>query len=153
MTIRLLLVFVIACAVPAAPGPSTPAPTVAFVASAALPPPAAHGIDRLRAAFTARGIHVLETTAQKHVAADIYVLLGIDVTGGCPQSLSIAHTTYAGRPALDLRGGDGTGLMYAALDTATHIAWGAGADVLAAVRQTKERPFLAERGVSMDTKQ
>src|SRR5207249_11856977 len=86
-------------------------------------------------------------------AADMYVLLGIDVTGACPQSLSIAHTTYAGRPALDLRGGDGTGLMYAALDTATHIAWGAGADVLAAVRQTKERPFLAERGVSMYTMQ
>jgi len=149
MTIRLLLALIFAALIPAGQAPARARPSVALVVAGAEAAPVAHGVERLQAALEARGCRVAPAGAP----ADRYLLLAIDPSIGRPQSLAIARTTYHGRPALDLRGADATGLMYAALDTADRVGWSSGVDPFAAVRETKEQPFLAERGVSMYTMQ
>ncbi len=151
MAIRLLLAFVIACALPVTRPPSSPTPTVALVTSGAMPLPATHGLERLRGALSARGFRVVD--GRPDTRADMYVRVTIDPAMGCAESLSIARTTLDGRPAIDLRGADATGVMYAALDTADRVAWSGGPDPFAGVRQVSEQPFLHERGVSMYTMQ
>src|SRR4051812_2415357 len=115
MTIRLLLAVVLASLwVPPMPAWAPVAmPTIAVIAPAAAAPSVAHGVGRLHAALAARGFRVVEADAQ---AAALIVRLTIDPSVGCAESLSIARTTDRGRPALDVRGADATGLMYAALD-------------------------------------
>lgn len=151
MTIRLFLAFVLACAVPAASPLGPGDRVVALLTPAKMSGPAAHGVARIRAALTTRGFRVIDAT--RDTDADIYVRLAIDPVVGCPESLSITRATIHGRPAVELRGADATGLMYAALDTADRIEWSGGADPFADVRQTVEQPFLHERGVSMYTMQ
>jgi hypothetical protein len=151
MSIRLLLAFVVACVLPVTPPPARPSQTVVLVTSAAMPAPAAHGLDRLRGALAARGFRVVDGRSEPR--ADMYVRVTIDPAMGCAESLSIARTTIEGRPAIDLRGADATGVMYAALDTADRVAWSRVEDPFADVRQVSEQPFLHERGVSMYTMQ
>jgi len=151
MTIRLFLTCAVVCFFAAAQPAATSGPVVAVVAAAAMPAPAAHGLERLRAALTARGFRVVDGGSDAR--ADIYVRLAIDPAIGCPESLSIARSRYRGHPSVDLRAADATGLMYAALDTADRIGWGSGADPFEDVRQVSEQPFLHERGVSMYTMQ
>jgi hypothetical protein len=151
---RLLLACAIACLVPAVPAvPAAPhgGAVVALTAAAGMPAPAVHGIEQLRDALRQRGFRVAD--AGTVAPADFYVRLEIDPAIGCEESLSIARGTYRGHPALDLRGADATGLMYAALDTADRVGWGVGPDPFAEVRQVSEQPFLHERGVSMYTMQ
>jgi hypothetical protein len=151
MAIRLLLAFVVACALPVTQPPSSPPRTIALASAAALPAPAAHGLARLRDALAARGFRVVDVGPD--VRADMYVRAAIDPAMGCAESLSIARATLDGRPAIDLRGADATGLMYAALDTADRVARSRGPDPFVDVRQVSEQPFLHERGVSMYTMQ
>jgi hypothetical protein len=147
---RLLIAFVLACVLPVAPTRvAAPAPSVGLLTPGAMPAAASHGVERLRAALTARGFRI----AAEGASADFYVRLAIDPAIGCAESLSIARATYRTRPAIELRGADATGLMYAALDTADRVGWGSGADPFADVRQVSEQPFLHERGVSMYTMQ
>src|ERR1035441_2543295 len=68
------------------------------------------------------------------------------------ESLTIWRGRYRNKPAIALRGGDARGLMYAALDTAERIAWSI-ADPFQFARNTTEKPYLAERGISMYTMQ
>jgi hypothetical protein len=151
MTIRFWLAFVLVCAMPSAPPPVRPAPAVALIASGSMPAPAAHGMRSLRSALSARGLRVID--GEPGTPADFYVKLAIDPAIGGAESVSIARATVSGRPAIDLRGGDAVGLMYAALDTANRLGWTTGADPFADMRQISERPFLHERGVSMYTMQ
>jgi hypothetical protein len=146
---RLVIAFVIACLLPGPSSKVAAIPIVALVTPPAMPAPAAYGVDRLRKALAARGFRVVDGASD----ADVYVRFAIDPARGCPESLSIARASYRGRPAIDLRGGDATGLMYAALDTADRVAWSGGADPFVDVRQADEQPFLHERGVSMYTMQ
>ena len=150
MTIRLCLAFAIACVLPGAQPAATDHSVVALLAPPLLPAPAAHGVDRLRAALLARGFRIAPGPDAR---ADFYVRLTIDPAIGCPESLSIARATYREHPVVDLRGADATGLMYAALDTADRISWSGGPDPFAGVRQVSEQPYLHERGVSMYTMQ
>lgn len=151
MTSRLLLSFVLAWVCPAIETSSRPTPAVAIVTTGPMAAPAAHGIEGLRSALVARGFRVVED--QPQARADAYVLLSVDAAAGGAQSLSIARRTFHGRPAIELRGGDATGLMYAALETADRIGWSRGSDPFASVRTVSEQPFLHERGVSMYTMQ
>src|SRR6476661_5807305 len=134
--------------------PQTPPPqrvtTVALLAPAASGGPVTQGLLSLRAALAERGLRVVD--GRPDTAADFYVRLGVDAARG-PESLSIARATVNGHPAIELRGGDAVGLMYAAFDTADRIRWASGADPFAFVRSVSERPFLHERGVSMYTMQ
>ena len=68
------------------------------------------------------------------------------------EALTIWRGRYQNKPAIALRGADARGLMYAALDTADRIAW-SSADPFQYVRNTTEKPYLAERGISMYTMQ
>jgi hypothetical protein len=151
MTIRLALAFLVACAVTRAPAPGASASSVvAIVAPAGAPAPVVHGVDRLRAALQARGLRVIEGTADTR--ADFYVTLFVEPTGCDPEALSIARSTHLGRPALDLRGGGERGLMYAALDAADRIEWSVNPrDPFARVRAVTETPYLKERGISIYT--
>jgi hypothetical protein len=150
MTNRLLLAFALAFLWLPAPPVQAHMPTVAVIAPAVAAPAVAHGVERLRTALASRGFHIVDTDAGP---AAMTVRLTIDPAVGCAESLSIARTTEHGRPAIDLRGADATGLMYAALDTADRIGWSDGADPFAFVQTRTQRPYLSERGVSMYTMQ
>src|SRR4051812_28906712 len=107
---RLLLVFALASLwLPARPA-SAPIPAVAVISTTSAPPAVAHGVERLRAALASRGFRVVDADAE-HAA--MLVRLTIDPAVGCAESLSIARTSDRGRPAIELRGADATGLMYA----------------------------------------
>lgn len=124
---------------------------VAIVTRGQLAPPAAYGIGKLETALRAKGVEMVEASAAK--IADTVVVASADLGDG-PESLAIRRGTYQGRPAVLLRGGDARGLMYAALDVADRAGWTAsGGDPFSFVRDTAERPALAERGISMYTMQ
>jgi hypothetical protein len=140
------------------PLPAIAARQVALVAEGQLATPANHGLDKLRDALRAKGFEVTSSAAQ----ADYVILAG---TGASPalqdaqppaptgrEALSIWRGRYQNKPAIALRGSDARGLMYAALDTAERIAW-SSADPFQYVRNTNEKPYLGERGISMYTMQ
>jgi hypothetical protein len=141
---------------------AAPAATkVALVADPQLTGPAKHGLSVLQEALRAQNI---EIAAQPADAAYI-LLLGTPGGNGeaarlaqdwhalppeSPESLTIQSGAIHGKPVLLLCGSDSRGLMYAALDTAARIATGTP---LTAIPNTREKPFVEQRGVSMYTMQ
>ena len=131
---------------------------VALVIDGELAQPARHGLAKLQEALRAKGFDVTASAAQ----ADYVILAGTGASATLQQwkapapagreSLTIWRGRYRNKPAIALRGGDARGLMYAALDTADRIAWST-ADPFQFVRNTTEKPYLAERGISMYTMQ
>ena len=136
------------------------APKITVVARGELAPPAQYGLARLQAALQARGLLadsladtvVLVGTASTPEIATALRQAGSRLPVG-PESIAIARGRFQGRPALILAGGDARGVMYAALDTADRVAWSTGPDPFQYVRGTVEKPYLAQRGVSMYTMQ
>ncbi len=138
--------------------PAIAARQIALIADGQLAPPAAHGLAKLREALRAKGLDITASADESE-----YVILAgaaasralqdwkAPVPAG-PESLTTWRGTYRNKPALALCGGDPRGLMYAALDTADRIAW-SSADLFQYVRNTTEKPYLAERGISMYTMQ
>jgi hypothetical protein len=125
---------------------------VAIVADPQLDPQARYGMAKLEQSLQAKGLSVIYSRPDDAIQADFYVVTG--VTKGAPQSVSIHRSTYRGKPAITLSGGDARGLMYAALDTADRTRWsGAGQDPFVRVRDVSEEPYLVERGVSIYTMQ
>jgi hypothetical protein len=128
-----------------------------------LPRPAAYGIEKLADSLRARGhsvgatepgsVALLAGLSSGGAAADALRSLKAELPQG-PDALVIRRTTLRGTPTLILCGGDARGLMYAALDAADRVGWTEqGSDPLAHIRDATERPFLAERGMSMYTMQ
>jgi hypothetical protein len=125
---------------------------------------ARHGISKLEEALRARGVTVSENPGDVS-AADKVILAGLSGGGGPavetlgsaaptgPESLAVrVGALYLKRPAIVLYGGDGVGLMYAALDLAQRVTWTtAGSDPFTFARNTDERPFLRDRGVVIFT--
>jgi hypothetical protein len=137
--------------------PAMAARQVALVIEGELAPPARHGLAKLQDALRAKGYEIAADAAQ----ADYVILAGTGASAaaqlGAPvpagrEALTIWRGRYLDKPAIVLSGGDASGLMYAALDTADRIGWSAG-DPFQYVRNTTEKPYLAERGVSMYTMQ
>src|ERR1039457_2075276 len=138
--------------------PAMAARRVALVTDGELAPPARHGLAKLQEALRAKGFDVIASATQ----ADYVILAGAGPSPTLPgwnvpapagrESLTIWRGRYRNKPALALRGGDARGLMYAALDTAERIAWSSN-DPFQYVRDTPEKPYLAERGISMYTMQ
>jgi hypothetical protein len=132
--------------------PVSAARQVAIVAEGQMGPPASYGLARLEQALTAKGLSVVRIKPGEPSKADFVVLASL--SNGGPQSLAIHRSTYQGKPAVMLSGGDARGLMYAALDTAERAGWSAtDGDPFARVREVSEQPYLVERGVSMYTMQ
>jgi hypothetical protein len=138
--------------------------TVALFADAGLEAPARHGLAMLRQSLDASGFTAAVGAAQ----ADHVVVAGLSSGGQAasamrslkaplpqaPQALSVRKGRFQGKPALILCGGDARGLMYAALDAAQRVGWARGGkDPFAHVPDVSERPFLAERGISIYTMQ
>lgn len=131
---------------------------VALITDGEIAPPARHGLAKLEEALRAKGFDVSASAAQADYVifastgtnAALAELQGPAAVGR--EALTIWRGRYRNKPALSLRGGDARGLMYAALYTAERIAWSTG-DLFQYVRDTTEKPYLAERGVSMYTMQ
>jgi hypothetical protein len=138
--------------------PATAARQIALIAEGELAPPARHGLAKLQDALRAKGFEIAASAAQ----ADYVILAGTGASATLQEwnapvpagreSLTIWRGRYRNKPALALRGGDARGLMYAALDTADRIAR-SSTDPFQYVRNTTEKPYLAERGISMYTMQ
>lgn len=152
----------------AAGRPLAAKPIVAIVIDSSLEAPAAHGIGVLEDALRAQGFAVVHGAGATR--ADFVVVAGArspdgpaaralhDLGVSLPteaESLTIRRGVHhQGKPAIVLYGADARGLMYAALDTADRITWGSDRrKPFEYVRDTTERPFLSERGVSMYTMQ
>ncbi len=138
--------------------PAMAARQVALLTEGELAPPAMHGLAKLKDALRAKGFDVSTSAAQ----ADYVIFAGIGPSAASQEwkapvpsgreALTISRGRYRNKPAISLRGGDARGLMYAALDTADRIAW-SSTDPFQYVRDTTEKPYLAERGISMYTMQ
>lgn len=122
---------------------------VALVGASGLDGPAQHGLGKLIAVLQARGHRLVAAAEASHVL--VLGCEGRSVEG--PESLSIWRVRHAGKPAISLCGGGPRGLMYAMLDVAERVGWSAGDDPFARVRDTSERAYLEERGISMYTMQ
>ncbi|MEO8594975.1 MAG: hypothetical protein ABI759_16770 [Candidatus Solibacter sp.] len=139
---------------------------VTVITDSGLDATARHGIGKLTEALRAKGITVAEGAGETQ-AADVVVLAGLaGARGAAAAALSGASAPvpsgaealtirtgirYQGKPAIVLAGSDGTGLMYAALDLADRVSWAAGADPFQFARDAAEKPYLAERGVTIFT--
>src|ERR1035438_9615661 len=138
--------------------PAMAARQVAVVTEGELAPPARHGLGKLREALRAKGFELADSAAH----ADYVILLRTRAPQTLQQwkapvpagreALTIWRGRYLDKPAIALFGGDASGLMYAALDTAGRIGW-SSTEPFEYVRDTTEKPYLAERGVSMYTMQ
>ncbi|MCX6629026.1 MAG: hypothetical protein NTW28_15520, partial [Candidatus Solibacter sp.] len=138
--------------------PAMAARQIALVTEGELGPPARHGLAKLQEALRAKGFEIAVNGAQ----ADYVILAGTGASATLREwhapvpagreSLTVWRGRYRNKPAIALRGGDARGLMYAALDTAVRIAWSSN-DPFQYVRNTTEKPYLAERGISMYTMQ
>jgi hypothetical protein len=141
--------------------------TVAVVGDAGADASARHGIQALEEALRARGLTVSETQNQI-ASADVVIVAGLGTGQGAaatvlaamnapvpngPESLVIRKSAaYEGKPALLLAGGDGVGVMYAALDTADRVATAAQTtNPFESVTDAAESPFLKTRGVVIFT--
>jgi len=137
---------------------------VALVTEGELKPPAQHGLSKLEQALRKKGFEVSASAAQ----ADYVILAGASpdtaaakvlkewkapVPNGA-EALTIQRGRYQGKPAVALCGSDSRGLMYAALDTAERLSWSsAPEDPFQYLRDSSEKPYLRERGVSIYTMQ
>src|ERR1035438_7884738 len=138
--------------------PAMAAQQVALIADGELAPAATHGLAKLREALRAKGFGIAASAA----AADYVILAGAGAAAALQQwkapvpagreALTIWRGRYRDRPTIALSGGDARGRMYAALDTAERIAW-SSTDPFQYVRDTTEKPYLAERGISIYTMQ
>jgi hypothetical protein len=146
---------------------AAPAATrVVLLADGQLDPPAEYGLERLVESLRAKGVSVERGTSVPVSSADFIVLAGrssaaqvagvlkaarIPLAEG-PQALVIRRSTVQGKPAVVLCGSDARGLMYAALDTADRVSWSSNPrDPFSYVRDTSEKPYLLERGISIYT--
>jgi len=121
----------------------------AIISTAPAGSPAAHGIAVLTEALRAKGI---ETTASA-TGADYIIATEASVLAKAPESLAVRRGVRNGKPAVILSGGDSSGLMYAALDTAEKIAAASAARPFENVRDVSEKPYIGERGISAYTMQ
>jgi hypothetical protein len=119
------------------------AQNVAVVVDNNLAFPARHGVTKLEEALRSKGL----TVTNKADGAD-YVI-SASIVKGAAESLLIRHQ---GKKIV-LTGGDGRGLMYAALDTAEKISASPATDPFQQVRDASETPYLVERGISTYTMQ
>jgi hypothetical protein len=144
-----------------------PAASVVILAAGNLGPPARYGLAKLSESLTAKGLTVERSAPGRETRAEFVVLAGLatdarvaaairgadlELPVGAEASAS-ARTKFADKPAVALCGSDARGLMYAALDAADRVGWAAAADPFARVRNSSEKPYLAERGISIYTMQ
>ncbi|MBO0859624.1 MAG: hypothetical protein J2P21_14280 [Chloracidobacterium sp.] len=130
---------------------------------------ARHGLNKLVAALKARGVAVMLANSLEAARGEKLIVAGLAAASGgaaalhissgvAPpegaESLLIRQVKWNGKTAWLVSGADDRGLMYALLDVADRVGWAADPkNPLAEFRDTSEKPYVAERGVSIYTMQ
>lgn len=130
-------------------------------------PAVLHGLSKVEAALTNRGWIVKRTSTLDDGRKEACIVAGLSSGNGLAaslladldvaaptqaESLLIKRVTLKGQNALLVVGADDRGLMYALLDVADRIGWATDPDhLLSEVRDTRERPFVGERALSIYT--
>jgi dienelactone hydrolase len=143
--------------------------TVSIVSDDAPGLAARHGLNKLAAALKARGVDVAQDSSLEGARGEILIVAGRASASGAAAALSkslgvappessesllIRRTKWNGKTALLVSGADDRGLMYALLDLADRVGWAADPNnPLSEVRDVTEKPYVAERGVSIYTMQ
>ena len=140
---------------------------VSVVADSAPGPGAMHGLKKILAALEAKEIAADRAPTVRSATGEIVIETGLAAGSGpvsaplkaraispptAPEALVIQHAKSSGKPVLLVAGSDDRGLMYAELDVADRIGWSADpARPLSEVRDTREKPAVLERALSMYT--
>jgi dienelactone hydrolase len=164
LTALFLLVFISLRGQSASPGI-----TVSVVTDAASGLAARHGLNKLVLAMKARGIAVEQVGSLEAARGETLIVAGQANASGAAaalrkslgvappegaEALLIRRTKLNGKTALLVSGADDRGLMYALLDVADRVGWAADPkNPLSEVRDVQEKPYVAERGVSIYTMQ
>ncbi len=130
---------------------------------------ARHGLNKLAVALKARGVAVAQVSSLEAARGETLIVAGrADASGAAAElhkslgvappvgaeSLLIRRANWKGKTAWLVSGADDRGLMYALLDMADRIGWAADPNnPLSEVRDVAEKPYVAERGVSIYTMQ
>jgi dienelactone hydrolase len=148
---------------------ATPQVTVTIVSDDSPGLAARHGLNKLAAALKARGADVAQTNSLESARGETLIVAGRATASGAAaalhkslgvappesaESLLIRRTKWNGKTAWLVSGADDRGLMYALLDVADRVGRSAdSSDPLGEVRDAAEKPYVAERGVSIYTMQ
>src|SRR5262245_56796589 len=130
---------------------------------------ARNGLNKLAAALKARGVAVAQTNSLEEARGETLIVAGRATASGAAaalhkslsveppegaESLLIRRVKWTGKTAWLVSGADDRGLMYALLDVADRVGWAADPNSpLSEVRDAAEKPYVAERGVSIYTMQ
>jgi len=141
--------------------------TISLVTDGRMGRASRHGADKVRLALHEKGIHVEQTTSLEKAQANTLIVVGLSGGSGAAaklhklldiskpaekESLLIRHATRSDKKVLLVSGADDRGLMYALLDVADRIGWAYDpANPLSEVRDTIEKPAVAERALSIYT--
>ncbi len=156
------LLFAVTCNLQAAQSPS-----ISLVTDTQMGPAARHGVSKVRSVLRAKGIKIEQTTSLETARGDLLLVLGLSSGAGPAaalhssldiprpvesESLVIRHVKWSGKKVLLVSGADDRGLMYALLDVADRIGWAEDPqNPLNEVRNTEEKPAVAERALSIYT--
>jgi hypothetical protein len=142
-------------------------PAISLVTDSQIGHASQHGAGKLRLAMQEKGIHVEQTTSLEKARAKTLIVVGLSGGAGSAaklhnlldipkptekESLLIRRTKWSRKKILLVSGADDRGLMYALLDVADRIGWaGDPGTPLSEIRDTMEKPAVAERALSIYT--
>ena len=142
-------------------------PIVSVVTDSVSGPAASHGIEKLTAALRAKGLACQKAASLAEARGKYAIVAGLAGSDGPaarllkaakhplpqgPEALCTRRTEWKGKPVWVIAGSDDRGLMYAELDAADRIGWGADRSrPLSELRETIEKPAVPERALSIYT--
>jgi hypothetical protein len=142
-------------------------PRVSLISDTALPPPARHGVTKLKLALERQGAEVSPAASLQDAKGNAVVVAG--VAGGAgeaaqilarhhlpsllgPESFVVRKVESNGHTVLLLAGADARGLMYGLLDVAERVSWAKPpSPPFSEVRDTLEKPAVTDRALSIYT--
>lgn len=143
--------------------------TVSIVSDTAPGPAARHGLNKLAAALKDKGVVVEQANSLEAARGKMLVVAGRAAAEGAvsalhkslglaspegAEALLIRQAKWKGKTVCLVSGADDRGLMYALLDVADRVGWAADPkNPFSEVRDAVEKPYVAERGVSIYTMQ
>jgi len=146
----------------------TPRVRVSVVTDAKPGLAAQHGLKQLKKALQSKGVVVEEVRSVSASKATLVIAAGLGSGPGAtanllqefqitppegPESILIDYARQKDKLLQFVSGGDDRGLMYALLDVADRIGWASASNPVpfpvAGFREVREKPAVAERGVSM----
>jgi len=167
-TLSVMVILALAAAPWSGQGAS-PKVTVTIVSDDAPGLAARHGLNKLAAALKARGVDVAQGASLEAARGETLIVAGRAAASGAAATLSkslgvappesaesllIRRAKWNGKTAVLVSGADDRGLMYALLDVADRVGWAADPNnPFSEVRDVAEKPYVAERGVSIYTMQ